>query len=178
MLDRGMLDYALTFTPLSEHDYTWTPLVHEKYFVLVPAKHPLVARKSVSITELDGVSILINDSDSPDHIEEQFQKHGVTPRFAFIGNEFEALGPMVERGIGAALISTLALYDMKQGVPLENLARIRVRPLQEELPRTLGIVSRKHHYMSQSAKVFYQTLVRYFRDIEQDINLTANPEAG
>ena len=36
MLDRGMLDYALTFTPLSEHDYTWTPLVHEKYFVLVP----------------------------------------------------------------------------------------------------------------------------------------------
>lgn len=177
LLDRGMLDYALTFTPLSEHDYTWTPLVHEKYFVLVPAKHPLVVRKSVSITDLDGVSILINDSDSPDHIEDQFQKHGVTPRFAFIGNEFEALGPMVERGIGAALISTLALYDMKQGVPLENLARIRVLPLQEKLPRTLGIVSRKHHYMSQSAKVFYQTLVRYFRDIEQDMNLTANTGA-
>lgn len=177
LLDRGMLDYALTFTPLSEHDYTWTPLVHEKYFVLVPAKHPLVVRKSVSITDLDGVSILINDSDSPDHIEDQFQKHGVTPRFAFIGNEFEALGPMVERGIGAALISTLALYDMKQGVPLENLARIRVLPLQEQLPRTLGIVSRKHHYMSQSAKVFYQTLVRYFRDIEQDMNLTANTGA-
>ena len=30
LLDRGMLDYALTFTPFSEHDYTWTPLVHEK----------------------------------------------------------------------------------------------------------------------------------------------------
>ena len=134
-------------------------------------------QKSVSITELDGVNILINDSDSPDHIEEQLQKHGVAPRFAFIGNEFEVLGPMVERGIGVALISTLALYDMKQGVPLENLARIRVLPLQEELPRTLGIVSRKHHYMSQSAKVFYQTLVRYFRDIERDMNLTSNPEA-
>ena len=177
LLDRGLVDYALTFTPFSEHDYTWTPLVHETYFVLVPANHPLAARKRVSISDLEGINIFINDSDAPDHIEEQFQKHGITPRFAFIGNEFEVLGPMVERGIGVALISTLALYDMKQGVPLENLARIRVLPLQEELPRTLGIVSRKHHYMSQSAKEFYQTLVRYFRDIERDMNLPSNPEA-
>lgn len=172
LLDRGVLDYALTFTPLSEHDYNWTPLIYEKYYVLVSAAHPLAARSSVCVAELEGENILINDSDSPDYIEEQFHKHGVTTRFAFIGNEFEVLGPMVERGIGVALISTLALYDLKRGVPLENLARIRILPLREELSRTLGIISRKHHYMSQSAKAFYQTLVRYFRDIEQDMNVS------
>lgn len=170
LLDLGVLDYALTFSPLSEQNYNWTPLIRERYYVLTSAKHPLAFRSSIRVEDLDDVNILINDSDSPDYIEEQFQKQGVTPRFAFIGNEFDVLGPMVEREIGAALISTLALYDLKQGVPLESLARIRILPLQVELSRTLGIVSRKHHYMSQAAKEFQKTLVRYFRDVEQEMN--------
>lgn len=178
LLDLGVLDYALTFSPLSEQDYNWTPLIHERYYVLISAKHPLASRSSIRVEDLKDVNILINDSDSPDYIEEQFQKHGVTPRFAFIGNEFDVLGPMVEREIGAALISTLALYDLKQGVPLESLARIRILPLQVELSRTLGIVSRKYHYMSQAAKEFQKTLVRYFRDVEQEMNTAVGTMSG
>ena len=170
LLDRGVLDYALTYTPLSERDYNWTPLIHERYYVLLSAKHPLAAQSSIQVHALENVNILINDSDDPDYIEAEFEKQGVTPRFAFIGNEYDVLGPMVERQVGAALISTLALYDLKQGVSLEHLARIRILPLQVELSRTLGIVSRKHHYMSQAAKEFYQTLVRYFRDMEREMN--------
>lgn len=171
LLDRGVLDYALTFTPLSEHDYNWTPLILEKYFVLVSNTHPLAAQSSVRVADLRGENLLLNDSDSPDFIEEQFQKHGVTPRFSFIGNEFDVLGQMVERQVGITLISALALYDLKLALPLENLARIRILPLQEELSRTLGILSRKHHYTSQSAKVFYKTLVSYFKGIEHEMNL-------
>lgn len=112
----------------------------------------------------------MNDSDSPDFIEEQFQKCGVTPIFSFIGNEFDVLGPMVERPIGVTLISTLALYDLKLGLPLENLSRIRILPLEESLSRTLGILSRKHHYTSQSAKVFSKNLVTYFKEIDREMN--------
>lgn len=171
LLDQGILDYALTFTPFSEHDYNWTPLIHEKYYVLVSSQHPLAAQSTVRVSDMNGEHILLNDSDSPDFVEEQFQKYGVSPRFSFIGNEFDILGPMVERGIGVALISTLALYDLKLGVPMENMARIRILPLEEDLSRTLGILSRKHHYMSQSAKIFYKTLVKYFQEIAHEISL-------
>lgn len=171
LLDRGVLDYALTFTPLSEHDYTWTPLIHEKYYVLVSSTHPLASQGTMCVSDMKGEHILLNDSDSPDFVEEQFQKYGVSPRFSFIGNEFDILGPMVERGIGVALISTLALYDLKLGVPMENLARIRILPLREDLSRTLGIISRKHHYTSQSAKIFYKTLVSYFKEIEHEMSI-------
>lgn len=53
---------------------------------------------------------------------------------------------------------------------MESLTRIRILPLREELSRTLGIISRKHHYTSQSAKVFYKTLVSYFQGIEHEMN--------
>lgn len=172
MLDRGVLDFALTFTPLSEHDYNWTPLIQEKYFVLVSLAHPLAEKSSVSVLDLKGERILLNDSDSPDYVDEQFQKYGITPKLSFIGNEFDVLGPMVERQIGVTLISTLALYDLKLGLPLENLSRIRILPLEENLSRTLGILSRKHHYTSQSAKVFYKNLVAYFKEIDREMNHT------
>lgn len=68
---------------------------------------------------MKGKHILLNGFDSPDFVEEQFQKYGVAPRFSFFGNEFDILSPMVERGIGVALISTLALYDLKLSVPMK-----------------------------------------------------------
>lgn len=172
MLDRGVLDFALTFTPLSEHDYNWTPLIRERYFVLVSQEHPLAAKSSASVLNLKNERILLNDSDSPDFIEEQFQKYGVTPALSFIGNEFDVLGPMVERQVGITLISTLALYDLKLGLPLENLSRIRILPLEENLSRTLGILSRKHHYTSQTAKAFYKALVGYFKELDHEMNHT------
>ena len=170
LLDRGVLDFALTFTPLSEHDYSWTPLIEEKYFILVSQEHPLAKKTDVSISDLRDERLLLNDSDSPEFVEEQFQRYGVTPTFSFIGNEFDVLGPMVERQVGVTLISTLALYDLKLGLPLENLSRIRILPLRENLSRTMGILSRRHHYTSQSAKVFYKNLVAYFKEIDHEMN--------
>lgn len=97
----------------------------------------------------------------------------VTPMLSFIGNEFDVLGPMVERQVGGTLISTLALYDLKLGLPLENLSRICILPLEDDLSRTLGILSRKHQYTSQSAKVFPKTLVSYFKETDREMNHTS-----
>ena len=170
LLDRGAVDYALTFESLPAADYDWTPLITEQYYLLVPAEHPFADRQSIALKELDSQRILLNDSDSPSYVDHQLQQQGINQPFAFIGNEYEVLGSMVERSVGVALISTLGLYDLRKNLPVQKLSRIRVIPLEDTcLSRTLGIASSKRHYTSQAAREFYGQLVSYFKLVESDL---------
>lgn len=169
-LDSGALDYALTYTPLPDPEYQWELLIQEEYYVLMPHDHPLSSCPSVALRELKDINILLNDSEDPHFIGMLCMQNGFEPNFSFIGNEYEIIGPMVERGLGVAIISTLSLYDLKKSLPLERLAKIRISRIQEDaLQRRLGILSRKHHYLSPAAKNFYRRLVEYFRIIEMEM---------
>ena len=169
-LDSGSIDYALTYAPLSDGEYRWDPLIREEFYALLPAGHPLAGRKEISIGELKGERLLINNVDDPDFIEQQCAPCGFVPDFAFIGNEYEIIGPMVEQGLGVSLIATLALYDMKRSLPLEHLAQIRLARIEgEAFSRTLGILYRKHHYLSAAAKSFYKQMIDYFKVIQLDM---------
>lgn len=100
-------------------------------------------------------------------MEEQCLKHGFSPTFSFISNEYEVLGPMVERGLGIATMTTLSVYDMRKNLPLEVLGRNElVKIADSSFQRTLGILSRKHHYLSPAARIFYRSLLDYFKVIE------------
>ena len=170
-LDSGILDYALTYTPLSDAEYEWKPLIHERYYVQVPATHPFAEREQIELKELAGEPILLNTSDDPDFIEKRCAQCGTIPTFAFIGDEYEVLGSMVEHNLGIAIITTLNLYDLKKSLPLQHFTRIRIIPVGDEsFGRTLGILSRKHHYISPAAKTFYRNLFSYFKAIALEMN--------
>lgn len=169
-LDSGSLDYALTHAQLLDPEYQWEPLIREEFFVLVSAEHPLSGKSVLQISDLKGQRLLINNVDDPDFIEQQCLAHGFSPEFGFIGNEYEIIGPMVEEGVGISLISTLALYDMKKSLPLEHLGKIRVARIEgEAFYRTLGVLCRKHHYLSSAARSFYKRLTDYFKIIELEM---------
>lgn len=166
LMDGGSLDYALTYDALPELEYQWEPLIREEYFVIMPQAHPLSGQKTVSIVDLKGEILLMNDVDNPEFIEQQCLQQGFTPIFSFIGNEYEVIGPMTERGVGISVIGTLSLHDMKESLPIEHLSRIRIaRITGEAFQRTLGVLSRKHHYVSPAAKLFYRNLKEYFKVI-------------
>lgn len=166
-LASGVLDYALTYTPLADAEYLWQPLIREEYFLLIPAGHPLCQSDTASVEDLRGERLLLSDADDPDFVEEQCLKHGFSPTFSFISNEYEVLGPMVERGLGIATMTTLSVYDMRKNLPLEVLGRNElVKIADSSFQRTLGILSRKHHYLSPAARIFYRSLLDYFKVIE------------
>lgn len=170
-LDSGALDYALTYTPLPDPEYQWEPLIQEEYYVLLPQNHPFSGRIMITLDELKGENLLLNDSDDPDFIDQLCAQRGFKPNYLFIGNEYEVIGPMVERGLGVGIISTLSMYDLKKNLPLERLAMIRSAHIQEDaLQRRLGILSRKHHYLSPAAKLFYKKLIDYFHVIELEMS--------
>ena len=168
-IDTGILDYALTYTPLADLEHEWLPLLTERYYLLVPSGHRLAEREEISLSELEGESLIVNACDDPDLVEAHCRQEGVTPRFTFISDEYELLGPMVERGLGLATITTLALYDMKTALPFQHFSRVRVIPIADaHLHRTLGILYRKHHYMSTAARAFYKKLLAYFKNIDMN----------
>ena len=137
---------------------------------MVPASHPLAQKTVLQISDLNGVRLLINNVDNPGFVEQQCACYGFSPQFGFIGNEYEIIGPMVEQGLGISLIATLALYDMKKSLPLEHLSKIRVLPIEGGIfRRSLGILYRKHHYLSSAAKSFYKKLKDYFKIIELEM---------
>ena len=103
-------------------------------------------------------------------MDHQLREQGIDQPFAFIGDEYEVLGSMVERNAGVAMISALGLYDLRKNLPMQMLARIRVLSIEDTcLHRTLGIVSSKRHYTSQAAKEFYGKLVSYFKLVNSEL---------
>lgn len=170
-LRSGELDFALTSTVVLDPDFEWKPLLSERYYALVSHTHPYAQLKHIPLSSLAEDHLLINESDDPDHIAAQLQAIGKKPVFAFVGNEYEVLGPLVERGIGVALISSLGLSDMRTAVPLERLSKIRTVPIQNPpLQRTLGLLSLKHHYRSPEADAFYRMIITYFKTLEAKLN--------
>lgn len=117
LLDQGALDYALTFEPLPAAEYEWTPLITEQYYLLVSAQHPFAEQETITLKELGGQRIILNDSDSPNYVDHQLREQGIDQPFAFIGDEYEVLGSMVERNAGVAMISALGLYDLRKNRP-------------------------------------------------------------
>lgn len=171
LLDRGALDYALTYEPLPAAEYNWTPLIQEKYYLLVPVNHPFAERETIALKDLSQQRVFLNDSDAPDYIDQQLLNQGVNQPFAFIGNEFEVLGLMVERNAGVTLISTLGLYDLRKNLPMQMMSRIRVLSIEDTcLHRTLGIANSKRHYTSQAAREFYSQLVAYFKMVNLEMD--------
>ena len=169
-LESGVLDYALTYGPLPDPEYRWDPMIREEFFILMQKDHPLARKQTINVSDLKGEHILMNDVDDPDFLEAQCRQAGFDPIFSFIGNEYEVIGPMVERGLGIALIPTLSLYDLRNSVPLEVLGRNTVVPIRDgSFQRQLGVLYRKHHYFSPAAKAFYRSLTEYFRVIELEM---------
>ena len=170
-LDKGILDYALTYSALTEMEYQWEPLLQEEYYIIVSRDHPLIGKDTVSAVDLQDQHLLMNDVDDPDFVERQCASRGVKPLFTFISNEYDVIGPMVERGIGVGIVTTMSLYDLKKNLPAKRMAEIRIiKVCDDSFSRTLGILTRKHHYLSPAAKLFYRRLVDYLKLIRMEMN--------
>ena len=166
-LDSGLLDYALTYSQLNSDEYEWQPLILESYYLLVPADHLVAGRESIHLSELSGERLLINAYNDPEFIDAQCRTANMEPNFALISEEHELLGPMVENGLGLSFLTTLGLYEMKGSLPVDRLSRTRVIAIEDDgMHRTIGLLQRKHHYMSDAAHSFYNRLLSYFKNIE------------
>lgn len=169
-LEQGEIDFALTYQPVDHVNFRWQPLLTEHFYFLTHRNHRLSGRKSVSLRELDGERVVMNESDDPDLLIHACERVGAHLDIVFCGNELEGLGSMVEDGIGCSFIPAFSQYERNLHMPEWKRQLVSVLRIDDEwFSRTLGALTVKHRYMPDATRDFYKGLQHYYSVIAPEL---------
>lgn len=95
---------------------------------VVPQRHPLVRKRSISVRDLEGEPLISGAAGVfQQAIEGAFARFGVQPRFVFMAQYTAARCGLVAEGLGVAIVDPVAAQELT-GLP------VALRPFRPELP--------------------------------------------
>jgi DNA-binding transcriptional LysR family regulator len=126
--DRIDLCFALADPDDLVADVDGVVLFHEELVVVMAEEHPLAGRSRLELGTIAGEPLIRFRSGSAlqGAIDDEFERAGATPNFAFETLELEMMRALAARGLGVALIPKG--YLLREGPPVAAVAlRPRVR---------------------------------------------------
>lgn len=158
-IDKGLADMGLLLGPIRQEKYEYLQLRQKDvYGLLMPKDCPLASQSSINIDQLKTLPIILPDQTFCGHQDldwfgtDQSVFH-VVATYNLIYNATY----LVEHGIGYAL-SLDRLVNT-------NGRNLTFRPISPELSLDLYIVTKKYQSFSPAAKIFYEQLQAYSRDV-------------
>lgn len=130
-LEEGQLDVGVTMSFAEREHPTFgrKPIGLEPLVVLVPEAHPLAARASLTLEDLEGEPIvhLLQESDPPERsgVVRMFTRYGRVPRLVARVPDFDSVVLLVEAEVGLAVFPACRAATF-------GTARIRIVPLVGE----------------------------------------------
>ncbi|OCT15036.1 LysR family transcriptional regulator [Paenibacillus pectinilyticus] len=159
MLENGDIDMCITYAQIEGPDIEWKALRTEELHLLVPDQHPLSARESVSLKELQHESFIGLRSDFwfRNMTDKLCMKiAGFTPHTNIEVDEVDAILLLLKKGHGITFAPDLAWrsrMNLKQN-------KLRITDLDENM--TLGLAWSRNHYLSFAAQKFHEFVLDYF----------------
>jgi LysR family transcriptional regulator, hydrogen peroxide-inducible genes activator len=135
LLDRlraGTIDIAILALPIRGHEFEVSPLLTERLFAALPAKHKLAARQSLSLKDLrEEPFLLLRDGHClRDTAVAACDRVRMNPQIIFESGQFSSLLSMVGAGMGVSIVPQMAI---------EKSARCRyVRIADDSATRTIA----------------------------------------
>ncbi|SEM56217.1 LysR family transcriptional regulator [Paenibacillus sp. OV219] len=159
MLERGKIDMCLTFAEIGGEHIESQELRTEDIYLLVPDKHALAGRESVSLHELKdesfiGLRPIFWFRQMTDRL--CLRNAGFTPRTTIEVDEVDAVLLLLKQGHGVAFAPDLAWRTRM------DLSQNRVRISDWDGQVQLRLVSSNRHYMSAAAQKFREFIIEYF----------------
>ncbi|QNP59956.1 LysR substrate-binding domain-containing protein [Paenacidovorax monticola] len=112
MLERGALDTALLYDLGLARPVRLEPVTAFVPYALLPARHALAARASLSLAALaQEPFILIDLPHSREYFLSLFRQAGVAPRIAHATPSIEMVRSLVANGLGVSLLTTRPVRD-------------------------------------------------------------------
>jgi DNA-binding transcriptional LysR family regulator len=152
-LASGDLDLALVILPVPREElFETTPLLREELVLAVSRKHPLAKRKTVRVSELRGVPLVMfrDGYDLRSATITACEQAGFHPTFAIEGAEMDGVLRMAAAGVGVAVVPRMVV---EPGGPL-----VAVRIAQPTLTRSVGVAFRRDRHRSRAADAFVARL--------------------
>jgi len=140
----------VSFKP-SDPAITSVAVLTDELALIVPVKHPLAAKKIVSVRELGAESFIAHNVPSPyrEKVVRTFEKYRTPLNISLEMPTLEAIKRFVEGGMGVALVPRLAAQaEIARG----QVAALTVREMK--LERRLYLVYRKRASLSHAARAF------------------------
>ena len=149
----GGLDLALVILPVPREELFDTfPLLREELVLAVAKRHPLAKRKSVRVSELRGVPLVMfrEGYDLRSSTIAACEQAGFHPTFAIEGAEMDGVLRMAAAGVGVAVVPSMVV---EKGGPL-----VALRLVQPTLVRSVGVAFRHDRQRSRAADAFVTRL--------------------
>lgn len=138
LLFQGRIEAALMYSAHISGDVALEAVRSYRPYVLVPAKHPLASRPSISLTEVAGEPLIALDlPPSRQNTEHVFASLGLRPRTEHSTMSFELVRCLVGRGLGYSLLFQNAESDVTY-----DGHRVVSLPLSDDIP--LSVVGLAH----------------------------------
>ena len=161
LLERRILsreaDFGIGGEPRWRDELEFTHLFSDSFVLLCPHDHRLAGRATVGLAELveEPLITLTKGSNIRATTEAYFAAKGRSFAPAFTLMQHYTIGPMVEIGLGVALLPVAATFGLREQ------AGLRVVPLKEkDFVREIGLVKRKGEPLTAAADAFYRTTVQ------------------
>ena len=152
-LGSGDLDLALVILPVPREELFETePLLKEELVLAVAKRHPLAKRRTVRVSELRGVPLVMfrDGYDLRSATITACERAGFHPTFAIEGAEMDGVLRMAAAGVGVAVVPSMVV---EKGGPL-----VAVRIAQPTLTRSVGVAFRKDRHRPRAADAFVARL--------------------
>jgi len=156
MLRQGQLDAGVLALPVGNEGMEMEILFEEPFVLALPADHPLVGRKNVSMDDLRGAELLLLEEGHclRDHALEVCALADAHERVDFHATSMETLRQMVAAEVGITLMPLLAVKP-----PIAATPNVVVRRFADPAPsRTIAMVWRSSSALSGFLREFAQSL--------------------
>ena len=167
-LHEGTIDLAVAALPVSGNELASVELFKEKLYAVLPEKHRLASRVSISLADLNREPFLLLKEGHcfRDSVIAACNKVKVSPSIVFESGQFATILAMVSAGMGVSAVPAMAVQPQPgcKFIPISG----------KHSTRTVGIVTSRHHYQSRAQRL----LMKHMRDTFEDRRSTGQSTAA
>lgn len=163
-LVRGDINMALLGpVPTKSKNIQGTILFHEEMVALLPLNHPLAHAKTIKLDQLRSEKFILFPEGFVlrDIVIQACRQIGFTPDVSFEGEELEAIKGLVSAGLGISLVPEITLVENQ----IRAAAKIRV--VEPEVRRTVGVIAPVNRQLLPTEKLFYDFLEEFFKRLKR-----------
>lgn len=144
------------FVVLPDDRFDTVALVEDQFVALIPAAHPLAAKKSVSLAEIGAMPFIMTLAGSTAAVQRLFEQARIQPSVKQRYAQIVSIIKMVENGSGASIVADLALPEQV----LALCPGAVKRPLTPRVKRSVGLAVLDRRNASPAAEAFLKMAKR------------------
>ncbi|WP_460135996.1 LysR family transcriptional regulator [Pseudomonas sp. S1_E04] len=146
-LDERRIDVG--FVVLEQERFDTFALFEDQMVALLPTKHPLVARDTLSLQDLCDDPFILTEAGSAELVTRLFAAAQLRPKVRYRCAQLLSTLDAVSRGDGLSIVAEASL-------PRSVDARYAVRPLSPRVPRQIGLAVLDRRQSSPATLAFIQ----------------------